>query len=139
MLEPVFRWLGEMPASKAISESLWMFAMIQAFHLVFLAILVGAIWIGTLPPQRFVEFPFVAVNPREETTLTWPVVQTYEGGEIVEWFGPEGSDAPASITRIAAAGTGEITATGLSTWAAGAALLLALLALGLALRPRRSG
>ena len=35
MLEPVFRWLGEFPASKAISESLWMFAMIQAFHLVF--------------------------------------------------------------------------------------------------------
>ena len=101
--------------------------------------IVGAIWTGTLPPQRFVEFPFVAVNPREETTLTWPVVQTYEGGEVVEWFGPEGSDAPASITRIAAAGTGEMPATGLSTWAAGAALLLALLALGLALRPRRSG
>ncbi len=100
--------------------------------------IVGATWTGTLPPQRFVELPFVAVNPREETTLTWPVVQTYAGGEVVEWSGPEGSDTPASITRIAE-GTGEFTAAGWSTWAAGAALLLALLALGLALRPRRSG
>lgn len=48
MLEPVFRWLGEMPASKAIGESLWMFAMIQAFHLVFLAVLVGALLIVDL-------------------------------------------------------------------------------------------
>ena len=100
--------------------------------------IVGATWTGTLPPQRFVEFPFVAVNPREETALTWPVVQTYEGGEVVEWSGPEGSDTPASVTRIAGE-TGGIGSAGWSTWAAGAALLLALLSLGLALRPRRSG
>ena len=48
MLEPLFRWLGDFPASKAISESLWIYPMIQAFHLVFLAILVGAILIVDL-------------------------------------------------------------------------------------------
>jgi uncharacterized protein YcnI len=51
--------------------------------------IVGAAWTGTLPPQRFVEFPFVAVNPREDVTIAWPVTQTYAGGEVVEWIGPE--------------------------------------------------
>jgi len=48
MLEPLFRWLGGLPASKAISESLWIFPMIQAFHLVFLTILIGALLIVDL-------------------------------------------------------------------------------------------
>ena len=42
----------------------------------------GAVWTGTLPPQRFVELPFVAVNPRDETTVSWRVRQTYAGGEV---------------------------------------------------------
>jgi uncharacterized protein YcnI len=99
--------------------------------------IVGAIWTGTLPPQRFVEFPFVAVNPRAETTLTWPVTQTYDGGEVVEWFGPEGSDAPASMTRIAEPGTVADGGSGWPVWAAVAALLVGLLALGFALRPAK--
>jgi hypothetical protein len=48
MLEPYFRWLGGLPASKAISESLWIFPMIQAFHLVFLVILIGSLLIVDL-------------------------------------------------------------------------------------------
>lgn len=96
--------------------------------------IVGAAWTGTLPPERFAEFPFVAVNPRAETTLIWPVRQTYAGGEVVEWAGPEGSDTPASITRISAAGAA--TGVGWAGWVAGAALLVALLALGLVLRSR---
>jgi uncharacterized protein YcnI len=92
--------------------------------------IVGAAWTGTLPPQRFVEFPFVAVNPREDVTIAWPVTQTYAGGEVVEWAGPEGSETPASVTRVRAEG-GWPT----SRWLSGAALLIAILALGLALRP----
>ena len=53
---------------------------------------VGAAWTGSLPAERFVEFPFVAVNPKESATLTWPAFQTYASGERVEWTGPEGSD-----------------------------------------------
>lgn len=45
MLEPFFRWLGDFQMSTAISESLWLYPTIQAFHLVFLAILAGAILI----------------------------------------------------------------------------------------------
>jgi YD repeat-containing protein len=93
---------------------------------------VGAIWTGTLPPERFVELPFVAVNPDEEATLAWPVTQTYAGGEVVEWAGPEESDTPVSVTRVRGDG-GLPVATGL----AAGALLLAILALGLALRPAR--
>lgn len=92
--------------------------------------IVGAAWSGSLPPQRFVEFPFVAVNPREDGTIAWPVTQTYMGGEVVEWAGPEDSDTPASVTRVTAGGGGWPA----SAWLAGAALLVALIALGFVLR-----
>lgn len=58
------------------------------------------------------------------------VTQTYEGGEVVEWAGPEGSDTPASITLVKATGEGGWPA---SAWLAFAALALGL-ALGVALR-----
>lgn len=48
MLENFFLWLGEQPFSKGIGESLWIFPIVQAFHLVFLAILIGAVLIVDL-------------------------------------------------------------------------------------------
>jgi hypothetical protein len=87
---------------------------------------------GRLPAMRFVEFPFVAVNPHEEARLVWPAVQLYEGGERVEWAGPESSETPASVTRVA-----EKDRVDLSWWLGGAALAVALASLGLALRPSR--
>ena len=48
MLESSFVWLGELPISKFIGESLWIYPVIQAFHLVFMAILVGAVLIVDL-------------------------------------------------------------------------------------------
>ena len=62
--------------------------------------IIGASWTGTLEPARFVEFPFIAVNPREAAQLTWPAYQTYADGERVEWTGAPGSDKPASVTAI---------------------------------------
>jgi uncharacterized protein YcnI len=112
----------------------------------------GAVWTGNLPPKRFVEFPFVAVNPKEGASVVWPAFQTYAGGEIVEWTGPEGSKAPASVTtltaRPAAAGSNAADTTaraamGTASGGAGsstplyvslAALALALVSLGLSLR-----
>ncbi|MGH7570744.1 MAG: DUF1775 domain-containing protein [Gemmatimonadota bacterium] len=88
-----------------------------------------AVWTGELPAVRFVEFPFVAVNPREDARLVWPVVQVYAGGERVAWTGPEDSETPASVTIVGEGGVD------LSAWAAVAALLVALASLGLALRP----
>lgn len=93
--------------------------------------IVGAVWTGTLPPQRFLELPFVGVNPRSPTRLTWPVIQTYADGERVEWTEPEGAQTPASVTSVATGGAGDGT---YSRWAAWIALVLAIVSLGLAVR-----
>lgn len=90
-----------------------------------------AVWTGVLPVERFIEFPFVAVNPDHEASLVWPAVQVYADGERVEWAGAENSATPASVTRVRSAG-GQIP--GITLWLSGGALLLALLSLGIALR-----
>ena len=103
----------------------------------------GAVWTGTLSPERFVELPFIAVNPREPAQLIWPVFQTYADGERVAWTGPEGSDQPASVTAVtaseAAAAGGAATGAGWVRWVAIAALALAFLALGVRIRPAQAG
>ena len=48
MLYPFFEWLGSFALGRAIGESLWIYPVVQAFHLVFLAILVGALLIVDL-------------------------------------------------------------------------------------------
>jgi uncharacterized protein YcnI len=94
---------------------------------------IGAVWTGALAPQRFVELPFVAVNPKTETRLTWPVIQTYADGERVEWTEQEGGKKPASVTSVAPVGmsAGEGTT---SRWVMWTALVVAVVSLGLALR-----
>jgi uncharacterized protein YcnI len=95
--------------------------------------IVGAAWTGSLPPERFVELPFVAANPKTATEIQWPVIQTYSDGELAEWTGPAGSQRPASSTTIAAS-----AGATLSQWMAPVALALAVISLGMALRPRRA-
>ena len=94
----------------------------------------AAIWTGNLPPQRFVEFPFVAANPKTDTKLEWPAYQTYADGERVEWTGPEGSKRPASVTTIGAAAAASGSSGGFVRWLPWAALVLSLVSLGLAMR-----
>jgi uncharacterized protein YcnI len=94
----------------------------------------GAVWTGALPVQRFVEFPFVAATPDEEMRLRWNAVQTYANGERVAWAGPEDSATPASFTLVRAAG---VSGPGVPALLSGVAIVLALLALGLALRGGR--
>jgi hypothetical protein len=48
MLESTFQAVGELPISKFIGESIWIYPVVQAFHLVFLVILVGALLIVDL-------------------------------------------------------------------------------------------
>ena len=92
----------------------------------------GAVWTGTLPPERFVEFPFVAVNPKENATLEWPAYQTYANGERVDWVGPAGGEKPASSTDIT--GTNEGGDNRVTLYLSAVAVLLSLTSLGLALR-----
>jgi uncharacterized protein YcnI len=103
----------------------------------------GAIWTGNLPPQRFAEFPFVAANPKTDTKLEWPAYQTYADGERVEWTGPEGSKAPASVTTIAAAASPAAAApppppapagSNVPRWLPWTAFVLSIVSLGLAMR-----
>jgi uncharacterized protein YcnI len=92
----------------------------------------GAVWTGSLPPKRFVEFPFIGVNPKSGTArLVWPAFQTYADGQVVQWTGPAGSKTPASATELTERGT---AASSAALWMAVAALVLALASLGLALR-----
>ena len=91
----------------------------------------GAVWTGTLPPERFVEFPFVAVNPASGI-LSWPVNQEYEGGERVDWTGAPDSERPASMTTIANVGKGG--GGTLAIYLAATAVVMSLISLGLALR-----
>jgi uncharacterized protein YcnI len=102
--------------------------------------IIAATWTGTLPPERFVELPFMGVNPRAEGRIAWPVYQTYADGERVGWTGPEGSQTPASVTVIGGGATAAQTprGAGIATWLAAAGLVVGLVALGLVLRPRAS-
>jgi uncharacterized protein YcnI len=93
--------------------------------------IIGAVWTGTLAPERFIEFPFVAVNPKESTDLHWPVYQTYASGERVEWTGPADGKTPASTTTIAAPSSA-LSRNALTI----TALAIAVISLGLAARPR---
>jgi hypothetical protein len=82
--------------------------------------------------ERFVELPFVAVNPEEEGRLVWRAVQTYEGGERVSWSGPEDSERPASVTEVTGDAEGGDSSATLVL--AIAALAVGLASLGLVLR-----
>ena len=98
--------------------------------------IIGAVWTGTLAPQRFIELPFVGANPKAAGQLVWPVYQTYADGERVEWTGAPGTKAPASVTTIAEASTMASPARTSWAWVPWAALVLSLVALGIAIRPR---
>jgi uncharacterized protein YcnI len=97
----------------------------------------GAVWTGVLPKERFVEFPFVAVNPKDSTSLSWPTYQTYSGGETVEWTSADtASKTPVSSTLIAATAAVPMKGSRTSLYISLVALAFALTALGVALRPR---
>jgi uncharacterized protein YcnI len=100
--------------------------------------IVGAVWTGSLAPERFVEFPFVAVNPKTAAQIQWPAFQTYGDGQRVEWTGPEDSKSPASVTSIALAVAGTTVPAHSNTpfLLACAALGIAVVSLGLAMRRR---
>lgn len=93
----------------------------------------SAVWTGSLPPGRFVEFPFMGVNPERETRLMWPVAQTYASGEVIDWAGPEDSDRPASATEVHSPSEEASSMPLVLAVGAGA---LALVGLGVALRGR---
>jgi uncharacterized protein YcnI len=71
-------------------------------------------WSGAAPPDQFAEFGLIARNPILEGDMQWKITQTYANGETVRWIGAEGSDFPASITRITESAVPVDVATGLN-------------------------
>ncbi|WP_238594630.1 YcnI family copper-binding membrane protein [Caenibacillus caldisaponilyticus] len=63
-----------------------------------------------LLPEQFGEFNMMGKVAANAKSLAWKAYQTYKDGSVVKWIGPEGSDYPASVTQVTAAGTGEATA-----------------------------
>jgi uncharacterized protein YcnI len=55
---------------------------------------------GTIEPDFFATFHFIARNPVLEGELVWPVTQRYAGGELVSWTGAADSETPAPRTDI---------------------------------------
>jgi hypothetical protein len=77
------------------------------------------------------------VNPKDSTSLSWPTYQTYQGGERVEWTSPDtASKTPVSTTLISDPTIVPVKVSRTSLYISIIALLIALTALGVALRPR---
>jgi hypothetical protein len=70
---PFFTWLNNLAVSKAINNSAWLYAIIQAFHLVTLAVFGGALLIGDLRllGRGFKEQPLRQVARDANPWLVW--------------------------------------------------------------------
>jgi uncharacterized protein YcnI len=63
--------------------------------------IVAITWTMDVPPGEFVEFGFVARNPREGTQIVWTLRQRFADGTVTDWTkGPQGL-RPTAITRLA--------------------------------------
>ena len=52
-------------------------------------------------PGEFVEFSFVARNPRDKTQLVWTLRQKFADGTVSDWTkGPNGT-RPTAVTTLA--------------------------------------
>jgi uncharacterized protein YcnI len=63
---------------------------------------------GVIPPGAFQDFGLSVAMPKGKAgeKLTFKALQTYQGGEIVRWIGPEGSDEPAPVVTLTEAAEG---------------------------------
>ena len=59
---------------------------------------------GEIGPEEFAEFGFSAALPEDQDTLKFNAIQTYQGGEVVEWTGAPESEAPAAQVSLYALG-----------------------------------
>ncbi len=56
---------------------------------------------GEIGETEFRQFDIQGKTPAEPGEYPWNAYQTYEDGEVVEWIGPENSEEPASVIRVA--------------------------------------
>jgi uncharacterized protein YcnI len=60
----------------------------------------GIVWTLNIPPGEFVEFSFVARNPRDKAEVVWQLRQRFADGTVSDWTkGPNGVRST-SMTRL---------------------------------------
>ena len=58
-------------------------------------------WTMDVKPGEFVDFSFVARNPRDKTQLVWTIRQKFADGTVSDWTkGPNGT-RPTAVTTLA--------------------------------------
>ena len=61
------------------------------------------VWSTVIKPGEFMEFAFMARNPKTAGELRWEAVQRFVDGSTTEWTGRAKADKhPASVTRLIA-------------------------------------
>ena len=67
---------------------------------------------GVIAPGQFRDFGLSVAMPKGKpgSKLTFKALQTYQGGEVVRWIGPEDADEPAPTVTLTAAGEAAGTA-----------------------------
>ena len=73
MVRVFFQWMNDLPFSKALGESVWEFATIQALHLVALAVFAGAVLVVDLRllGRGLKERPLAEVARDAQPWLIW--------------------------------------------------------------------
>ena len=67
--------------------------------------IVAISWTLDVKPGEFVEFAFVARNPRDQRRLVWKLRQRFADGTVTDWTnGPQGI-RPTAVTNLAPMGT----------------------------------
>jgi uncharacterized protein YcnI len=72
----------------------------------------GVIWTATgegLAATEFGEFYMQGKVADGATAISWKAYQTYKDGSVVEWVGADGSDKPASVTKVTPKPAGSAT------------------------------
>jgi uncharacterized protein YcnI len=61
----------------------------------------GIVWTLSIPPGEFVEFSFIARNPRDKAEVVWQLRQRFADGTVSDWTnGPNGIRST-SMTKLA--------------------------------------
>ena len=64
--------------------------------------IVGITWTMDVKPGEFVEYAFVARNPRDKDRIVWTLRQHFADGTVTDWtVGPNGATRPTAVTTLA--------------------------------------
>ena len=65
--------------------------------------IVGVTWHVNIPPGEFMEFVFLARNPKDKAEIVWSLRQTYADGTSEDWTTtPDGKIRPTATTKLVA-------------------------------------